>query len=623
MSIIDENTVVISSNLELREVLQGDNNYNCVYLDSDIILDGGIAINSNKGKVVIDGTYNSIRHTLIGFNSSSVDDSITACISNKEIYVKNINLEYTNPNGVIYVPLDLKAKDVMVIYDNVIFNGTELSYNPYGIIKIIDSTINIKSINGTVAEEVCEAAYVIIGGNTIIESSATSSPMFLFRSDISDPSVVFLCKSNVILTTDTKEFMNGTNKLNFTILHDASVHLVTGNGFAAYTIHGANNVLIGERASFVFIEKSHQRIPMWSIFGSLTLEEGSVLHVINSYNSTPSDNYNIHFKGSNPSMILNNPKEVVLYTKNANCIYTNNSLNFKIKGKMVNMWDVSLDLSDAGGVNNLPSFSWLKSSSFFEIEGVITSSSTTVLSHNFTDDELSDLPSLDNFSFQNRKQFSIGYNVINIHPLSNVSDVISGHTVSLASVLISYNDVSVVVDADYDGYFEYSLSDKIGDNTTFDIVSSIDGSFIYGKRRVTSPYNGELSLLYATDVTLFDLNIISSSPLLLSRDRELVLKVVDSRVDSTGFKVYACIGGPLMSMSGFVLNDALVFKDFSDNIILLSDKDSLVYAKDSDTGNNYMNVITWSKEKGVLLDLSNCFLEINEEYFAKVHFKIL
>lgn len=125
--------------------------------------------------------------------------------------------------------------------------------------------------------------------------------------------------------------MNGTNKLNFTILHDTKVHLTTGNGFSSTTVHGANNVLIDERASFIFIEKNHQRVPMWAIFGSLTMKEDSELQIINSYANTPSDNYNIHFKGSDCKIILDNPKKFTIYTKNANVIYTNNPLTFNIK----------------------------------------------------------------------------------------------------------------------------------------------------------------------------------------------------------------------------------------------------------------------------------------------------
>ena len=85
--------------------------------------------------------------------------------------------------------------------------------------------------------------------------------------------------------------MSGTNKLNFTILHDTSVHLTTGNGVAKLADYGVNNVLIDERASFKFLEKSHERIPMWAIFGSLTMKEASTLQIINSYNNTPSDNF--------------------------------------------------------------------------------------------------------------------------------------------------------------------------------------------------------------------------------------------------------------------------------------------------------------------------------------------
>lgn len=92
--------------------------------------------------------------------------------------------------------------------------------------------------------------------------------------------------------------MSGTNKLNFMILHDTKVHLTTGNGFSSESNYEANNVLIGERASSIFIEKKYRTIPMWGIFGTLTVKEDSELQLINLYNNTPSNNYNIHFKGT-------------------------------------------------------------------------------------------------------------------------------------------------------------------------------------------------------------------------------------------------------------------------------------------------------------------------------------
>lgn len=55
---------------------------------------------------------------------------------------------------------------------------------------------------------------------------------------------------------------------------------------------------------------------MWAIFGSLTMKEASTLQIINSYNNTPSDNFNIHFKGTDCSINLDNPKNLTIYKKN-------------------------------------------------------------------------------------------------------------------------------------------------------------------------------------------------------------------------------------------------------------------------------------------------------------------
>ena len=104
--------------------------------------------------------------------------------------------------------------------------------------------------------------------------------------------------------------MNGTNRLDLIVGHGAEFLLTTGNGFAITTTHGARNVLIEEMANFTFIEKSHQRVPMWNVFGNFIVKEGASVSVINTYMTTPSDNYNIYFKGTNQKFIL---KMLMLY----------------------------------------------------------------------------------------------------------------------------------------------------------------------------------------------------------------------------------------------------------------------------------------------------------------------
>ena len=112
--------------------------------------------------------------------------------------------------------------------------------------------------------------------------------------------------------------MNGTNRLDLIVGHGAEFLLTTGNGFAKTTTHGARNVLIEEMSNFTFIEKSHKRVPMWNVFGDFVVKEGASVSILNTYMTTPSDNYNIYFKETNQKFILDNPKYVNIYTKNAN-----------------------------------------------------------------------------------------------------------------------------------------------------------------------------------------------------------------------------------------------------------------------------------------------------------------
>lgn len=622
MKIINKKVVQVFTRVELTNVLEFDNGYDYIYLGSDITLENGIYINDNKIKVTINGTYDGNRYKLIGMNSNEVLDCITVGENTSEVMVKNIDIEYTNTYGVIYVPPLSQYSSVVVTYDNIKFNGTQLSYNPFGTTKITDSIITIEKTNEVDSQEVCESDRVILGGNTTITSSSTSSPLFIFRSDTASPSVIFLCQSRINISTDTKEFMHGTNKLNFTILHDTEVNIVTGNGFSVYTYHGANNVLIDERASLNFIEKNHQRVPMWSVFGNFTMREGSKLYLINSYDNTPSDNYNIYFKGDNPNLILDNPKEVVIYTKNANVIYTINALNFKINCSRVNMWSGAVSLTSAGGIDNLPDFSWYKEDAILKLEGVFTVNLTAITNHNLTSEELNKLPNISNFSFLSRKQFSIGDIPTNIHVINTTNNSISGHTTSFADVLIKYSGVEEIVSADEDGLFEYQASNRIENGTEIEFVTNVPNSFMYKTRKITTPHDGELSLLDTDTTVTFDLVTISSNPFILAKKDSLLIKVVDSRLNSSAWKLYAYINKSPTSQFGYVLDDALIFKKFDDEIVVLDQTPKLVFTGTDNGGVALKTTVTCSKEKGPLLDLSNNYLEINEEYFADIYFQI-
>lgn len=620
MNILDKNTVVVFDSLDLKTALEEDNGYNYIYFGDNISLENSIVICENKENIVIDGTYLDTKYTYT-IDSNKNGYSILASSTNIKISVINMDVYSYNTLGIVYGNSS-NHSNVTILYDNITFNGVQMGYNPYGKFVINNCNVTLQDMDNVNCEEAFEAKDIEISGNTSITSSSASFPLFFYDGNISSPTFTVLPFSRVSLRSENKEFLQGTYKLDFKILHDADVNLVTGNGFASYTIHGATNVLIDDRASFTFIENSHLRVPMWSIYGTLTVNEGANLCIFNTYTKTPSDNYNIHFKGSNCKIILNNPNSVVFYTPNANVLYTNNPLSFDFKIKRINLWENSTEFSMAGDINNIPDYSWYKENDLLELTGTLTNTDTTIEKHNLTDKELLNLPDLSNLIFQSRKQFSIGNEYMNIHPITNTSTKISGHTTPFADILVKYNSTEEIVNADDEGLFEYILSTSIQDNTEIEITSCVSSTFIYSTRKITIPHNGELSIMSAASNVSFVLSPITLAPILLPKSKEDVISIVDSRVNSSNWKLYARLQQTMVSKNGFNLPQALVFKNFNDELLELTTNPTLVFTGTSNGGDVLVHNVTWSIEKGLLLNLENAALEVNEEYFANIIWEI-
>ena len=473
IQIIDNNTVVVMTSDELKQVLSEDNGYEYVYLGNDINATSGFVINSSKGKIVIDGTYNNTKYTYTN-NLSSEETVIKASTTNKRIILKNMNIVSSHGYGVIYVPSHPNYSNVVVEYNNINFSGIELSQNYYGTTKIIDSVLEVKDTNNVSAQRACNSNRIIIDGNTTITSDSNTNTIFFFNDVI--PSLVKIMPNSRVSITTNREFMNGTNRLDLIVGHGAEFLLTTGNGFAITTTHGARNVLIEEMANFTFIEKSHQRVPMWNVFGDFKVSEGASISVINTYMTTPSDNYNIYFKGTNQKFILDNPKYVNIYTKNANVVYTNNPVDFSFSFSRLNMWIYALDYTSACTLDDTPAFYWYKENTPAKITGVLNKDSTTVTSHNFTDTELSSISDINSFSFQDKKILTIGMVKINVHPITNSIDTISGHTIPYANVKMEYNNKSLTAVSDENGFFEVNVDSAILDNTRVKILFALDNN---------------------------------------------------------------------------------------------------------------------------------------------------
>lgn len=600
------------TNDELKQVISEDNNYDYIYLGNDIVATEGFIINSNKSKLTIDGTYNDKKYTYTN-NLSLEENVIKASTTNKKIVLKNMNIVCSNGYGVIYVVSHPNYSNVLVEYNNVNFSGIELSQNYYGTTKIVDSIIEIKDVNNVPAQRACNSNRILIDGNTTISNTSTTNTIFFFNDVI--PSLVKIMPNSRVNISTPKEFMNGTNRLDLTIGHGAEFLLTTGNGFSITTTHGARNVLVEEMADFTFIENSHQRVPMWSVFGDFIVKEGASVSILNTYMTTPTDNYNIYFKGTNQKFILDNPRNVNIYTKNANIVYTNNPVNFIFKFTRINMWIYALDYASACTLDDTPAFYWYKENSLAQISGVFNKDTTTVESHNFTDEQLNLLSDINNFSFQNKKILTMGLLKINVHPITSTSDSISGHTIPLANVKIEYEDKSIKALADENGLFEAKVDTVISNNTVVKITSCLNGCFT--ERKVTTPFNGELTLFKVTQNIAFSMIPTSINPIILPKQKENIVTVIDSRLNSTNWKLYINYTNPMMEVSGKVLKDSLIFKKFNNEEIDLKTNKKLIFESSDSGGNVNVSNVTFSIDKGLFLKPSKDLLE-GEDYSTKI-----
>ncbi len=614
MEIINNNTVAVETFNDLKTILEEINEYTYIYLKANINLESGITINENKTDITIDGTYKDTKYTYTNDLSDS-SGVITTVSTNKHIVIKNINIISANPLGVINVPSESDYSDVVVEYINITFNGVQLSYNYYGTTKIKNSTINIKTYNNISAQRVANCTNIIIDEDVSISSDSTQSPLFIYRDATS--SFIILPNSNVTMST-TKELMNGTNKLFFKISHGSIVNITTGNGFAVTTTHGARNVLIEEEANFTFIENSHQRIPMWNIYGDFIVNEGASVSILNTYMSTPIDNYNLHFKGTNQKFILNNPKYINIYTKNANAIYTNNSVEYTFITGRINMWISALDYTSSCTINDLPTLYWYKNDKLLSIKGTFTTNDTSITKHNLTADELTLLPDLNNFKFQSRKIITMGKIKSNIHQINGTKNKISGHTSPLSTVKIEYGNVSETLSTDSDGLFEHTVSGAILNGT--EIKFTIVKDALFETRTITSPFNGELTLFSVTSNSTLDLNAISKEPIILPKKLACEIKVIDSRSDSSNWNLYVNYLNP-MKYNDEILLDSLIFKKIDNEIITLKSTPIKIYEGEKNDGTLKITNLTYSKNKGILLTLKNN-LNKNDDYTSKVIWSI-
>ena len=100
-----------------------------------------------------------------------------------------------------------------------------------------------------------------------------------------------------------------------------------------------------------------------------------------------------------------------------------------------------------------------------------------------------------------------------------------------------------------------------------------------------------------------------------------ITQVVDSRIDSSNWKLYLYFTNPMIEKEGKILIDSLFFKKFDNKEILLKTNKEMIFESNNNGGNVSVSNVTFSIDKGLFLKPSNNLLE-DEDYSTLIIWSI-
>ena len=102
------------------------------------------------------------------------------------------------------------------------------------------------------------------------------------------------------------------------------------------------------------------------------------------------------------------------------------------------------------------------------------------------------------------------------------------------------------------------------------------------------------------------------------KEENITITVVDSRVLSTKWYLYAYIDNPLTSSDNkYILNDSLILVTDTGELKTLSENPTLLYSGTENGGNTKTTKIEWTKNTGILFQVINP-LHNNEIYTTSI-----
>lgn len=406
------------------------------------------------------------------------------------------------------------------------------------------------------------------------------------------------------------------------ILHlNAIFNITTNNGFA-YGTYGTGTTTIEENASLTLKQTAaNGSYATWYSYGTITLNENSNLKIINDFENIKTTNYNISFQTTSSGLIINNPNEVILYNKAANIIATANTIPFSFTFSRLNLFNTTIDIKETISENTLPTFSWYTNTKTSKIQGTFSNQTTIITEHNYTEEELANLPDIKNLIFPNKKILSIGTVKLKLNAITDTDTTITGTTDKNASMLISYNNQTNTVLTDTNGNFTHALTETLPIGTIITITIKQENYPIYYTKQVQIIYSGDLIIDSVPTTITFDLVPISTNPIICPKKIPLEIVITDSRINETTWNLYASIEKQPTSSSGITLKNALIYKNENNEINELTETKTLIATGTKEKEETKITTITQDTNIGILLQILE-EIKNNTEYKTKIIWEI-
>lgn len=448
---INNSTVAVETDTELKNILEQENEITYIYLANNITLTRGINVLGSKKQVTIDGLYPinaGMRHTYTDMNSASYVDTIFInSASSINITLKNMIVIGKNYYGIVCVAENSNHTGVVVTYDNLNYVGPQPTYHPSGLSIYNNVSITIANSTATIANEVAETYQLKIGGKSTFLSQTTSYSIFYFRGYSANPFLEILEGAEVTITS-AKDLIYTNNPVNIIINKNAKLIINSKNGLFRDIGHQASAITVGENSTFKVVQTTRNAtIPTIYCRGAFEINKNATVYIKADYdNSAPL----IWLNTPSATLKINDPKLVFLYDRSDTAIsfYGQTApINVTINCKKLDCWQTAPTLNANGYTNITPLYSWQKTDNEnLNIVTTSTSTQTTITQNNLTTQETTTLPNLNLFQIGMMKTLRISSEKLSLtsapteiifsEPLINTSPIIMGRKNKTLSLVV-------------------------------------------------------------------------------------------------------------------------------------------------------------------------------------------